>query len=241
MKNEIIEIGMISFSFSTDKGIWDVVGHYHSLNDPKSPISPKITKLTQIDHAMLAGQKIDWDLVLQFLQRSGFIICHNSEFDRKFFELQTPQNIREMVRSKPFACTYQDIDWKARGFDRGKLAFLNKKMGFPFVGHRAINDCWATLNLLLQNPTALNELTINMKKETVLGVTHASPEIEPLLIEWGYKKSSGINTRLPQGYWVCLPNEYVAAEKKWLNDILADVSIQEYDASLDRYAPTSKR
>ena len=240
IKDEIIEIGLITFSFSTDKGVWEVIGHYHALNTPKNPISALITKLTHIDNAMLAGQTIDWNTVIQFLQRSDFILCHNSQFDRKFFELQTPRNVQEIVRTKPFGCTYKDIDWKKRGYDNAKLSYLNQQMGFPFVGHRAIKDCWATLNLLLQDPEALSELVINMKKETMLGAINAPYGKKDLLREWGYQWSSGNGTRLPKGWWVSIPNEYVATEKAWLNQEIFTKQkgrIEEHDASLDRYAP----
>lgn len=244
-KHDIIEIGMISFSFSTTQGVWEVVGHYHSLNDPHCPIPPAITKITKIDDSMVAGQAINWDLVLQFLQRSNFMICHNSKFDRKFFELRAREDVQAMVRTKPFGCTYKDIDWDKRGFESKKLTFLNQQMGFPFIGHRAINDCWATLNLLVQDPSALNELVINIKKETMIGVINAPIKKKELLKEWGYQWSNGNHTRLPQGWWVSVPNEYVDAEKTWLNQVILNDSaqkskkghIEEHDAALDRYAP----
>lgn len=244
-KHEIIEIGLITFSFSTDNGIRDVIEHYHSLNEPENPISPLITKLTKIDNEMLTGQKIDWDIVIRSLQRSDFIICHNSKFDRQFFELRTPKHVQEIVRAKAFGCTYQDIDWKARGYQSSKLSFLNEKMGFPFIGHRAINDCWATLNLLLQDPTALQELITNIKKETMLGIINAPFEKKDELKAWGYRWSTGNNTRLAKGWWAAIPNEYVESEKNWLNtEILnskknkkAGSAIEEHDAALDRYAP----
>lgn len=248
-KHEILEIALISFSYSPENyKVSGIVGHYHALNAPTQPIPAAITKLTTITDAMVEGQKIDWDFVSKILQGSDFMICHNSKFDRKFFELQTPENIRTAVRAKPFACTYKDIDWASRGFESGKLAFLNKKMGFPFIGHRAMKDCWATLNLLIQNPTALRELIMNMKKETAIGVTNPPSEKKELLKEWGYQWSTGKNTRLPKGWWIRLENKYVEDEKAWLNQTILNPqenkkqkgSVETHDAALDRYAPTMR-
>lgn len=246
-KAEIIEIGLISFAFSTNEGVYKIVGHYHALNDPKCPIPAEISQLTKIDNALVANQQIDWNLVQQFLENSNLIICHNSKFDRPFFELNTPKAIQDLVRTKPFACTYNDVDWYKRGYESGKLSYLNKKMGFPFVGHRTINDCWATLNLLVQDKTILDELLINMNKETMLGVINAPFENKDLLKKWGYTWSNGKGTRLPKGWWISLPNEYLDIEKKWLNDEILNVTekgknkqkgtIETHNAAIDRYAP----
>jgi DNA polymerase-3 subunit epsilon len=40
------------------------------------------------------------------------------------------------------------VDWKAEGFDSGRLSLLANASGFFFDGHRALNDCEAALELL---------------------------------------------------------------------------------------------
>ncbi len=102
------------------------------------------------------NKAINWDFVFQVLKESHLIICHNAQFDRNFLELQTPEEIKERVTSLPFGCTIKDIDWKERDYESSKLDYLNWKLGYFYDGHRAINDCWATLNLLLQEQGAEN-------------------------------------------------------------------------------------
>jgi len=46
--NEIIEIGLLSFSFSSGDGIVDVIETYNELNDPGKPIPTEITRITGI-------------------------------------------------------------------------------------------------------------------------------------------------------------------------------------------------
>ena len=217
-KHEIIELGLLSFSFSTADGILRVIDSYNELNDPGKPIPPEVTKVTGISDSDVQGKSIKWDFVLQILNTTHLVICHNSGFDRNFLELQTPQAIRTVIESMLFACTIKDIDWKERGYESSKLDYLNWKLGFFYDGHRALNDCWATLNLLLQEQGAFDELKKNVrKKETLLSAQNAPFDKKDLLKERNYRWADGLG-RLPKGWWICLPNEMVADEKCWLDD-----------------------
>lgn len=149
-QHEIIEIGMLSFLFSNEDGILSVKYTYNELNDPLKPIPLEITKITGITDEDVKGKTINWDFVSQILNESHLIICHNSQFDRNFLELQTPIDLQKKFMSLPFGCTIKDIQWKERNYESSKLDYLNWKLGYFYDGHRAINDCWAALNLLLQ-------------------------------------------------------------------------------------------
>ncbi|WP_252582482.1 exonuclease domain-containing protein [Legionella lytica] len=144
-QDEIIEIGLLSFSFSNEEGILEIKHSYNELNDPGKPIPPEITKITGIRNEDVVGKTINWDFVLQVLNGTHVIICHNAQFDRNFLELQTPDDIRTKVISLPFGCTIKDIDWKERSYESSKLDYLNWKLGYFYDGHRAINDCWLKL------------------------------------------------------------------------------------------------
>lgn len=88
--NEIIEIGMLSFSFTKDSVITGIEDSYNELDDPGKPIPEEITRVTGITDADVQGRVIDWNRVAEILHRSHLVICHNSRFDRNFLELQTP-------------------------------------------------------------------------------------------------------------------------------------------------------
>ena len=218
--NEIIEIGMLSFSFSTGDGILAIVDSYNELSDPGKEIPPEVTKVTGITTKDVKGKSIDWSYVAQILEKTQLVICHNSGFDRNFLELQTPEDISAQIKRMAFACTVRDIDWKERGIESSKLDYINWKLGFFYHGHRALNDCWATLNPLIQCDGAFDELKENVrKKETLICAVNAPFDKKDLLKERHYRWSDG-SDRLPQCWWICLPNELLANEKNWLDEAI---------------------
>lgn len=189
--DKIIEIGLIKFSFTEEDGIIEVLNTYSNFNDPHMPISEETTELTGITSADVKDQAIDWKKIAEHLEDCDMIICHNSKFDRKFLEIQTPDFIQKIIKAKAFACTIQDINWLNRGYKNCKLDYLNFKLGFFYEPHRALNDCWATLNLL-REVAAFVELRSNMKKtEILLWAEGASFEKNELLKGQGYKFFNG--------------------------------------------------
>ena len=58
-KDEIIEIGVIGFTFDAKVNTGDFTGVYGGLQRPRVSIPPEITKLTGITDDMVAGQTID--------------------------------------------------------------------------------------------------------------------------------------------------------------------------------------
>lgn len=217
-QHEIIELGLLSFSFSTANGILEIVNTYNELNDPGKPIPPEITKVTGITDADVKGKRIDWSFIETILRQSHLIICHNSGFDRNFLEKQTPITIQSIVKNLPFACTLKDISWKDRGYESSKLDYLNWKMGFFYKGHRALLDCWATLNLLLNEAGSFEELKRNVrKKETLLCAENAPFDKKDLLKARSYRWSDGAG-KLPKCWWSFISHDQLSDEKQWLDE-----------------------
>lgn len=213
----ILEIGLLSFAFNNLDGIVAVLDTYNELNDPEKPIPAEITKITGITDEDVKGKAIDWMRVFDILQKSHVIICHNSSFDRNFLELRTPSHIGSLIEGKPFACTIKDIDWRGRGYESSKLDYLNFKLGYFYSGHRAIVDCWATLNLLVQEPGSFDELKANVKrKETLLCAVNAPFDKKDFLKARHYRWSDGAG-RLPKCWWTVIKNEDYADECLWLD------------------------
>lgn len=217
-QHEILEIGMLRFSFSTGDGILAILDSYNELNDPGKPIPEEVTKVTGITDADVKGKVIDWQHVVQTLKQTHLIICHNSGFDRNFLELQTPEAVSSSIKTLPFACTIHDINWKERGIESSKLDYINWKLGFFYDGHRALNDCWATLNPLIQCEGTFEELKANVrKKETLLCAVNAPFDKKDLLSARRYRWSDG-KAKLPKCWWICVPIELLADEKLWLDE-----------------------
>lgn len=164
-QDELIELAMVCCAFSKKtKRFLGVIGTYEGLNQPKVPISADITRITGITNEQLEGQKIDWDLVSEMLRKTKYVVCHNVRFDRAFLENQAPEPIANQFKVMQFACTLEHIDWYRRGFDLRKLDFLNFKLGYFYEAHRALSDCFATLNILRHVPGAYDELLYNAHK-----------------------------------------------------------------------------
>lgn len=214
--DEIIEIGILWFHFDNSKGILGVSDTYNALQEPSKPIPEEITKITGITNEDVQGQSIDWPLVLDKLKQTHLVICHNSQFDRNFLECQTPEPIKNTISNMAFACTIKDIDWKNRGFESSKLDYLNFKLGYFYEGHRALNDCFATFNLFMQEQGAFEELKINVRKKETLIIAENAPFAKKDLLKGKKYRWSDGQGALPKAWWSTLPNDELEDELAWL-------------------------
>jgi DNA polymerase-3 subunit epsilon len=89
---------------------------------------------------MVQGKSLDDADVNSLLSKADVVIAHNAGFDRPFMEARFPA-----FASKPWACSFKDIDWKAEGADSAKLTALAADAGLFYDAHRALMDCHALL------------------------------------------------------------------------------------------------
>ncbi len=220
-KDGIIEIGILQISCD-EMGIIEVMETYNCFQDPLMPIPEKITKLTGITNDDVVGKEIDWQHITLLLKNTDLVICHNSGFDRNFLEHQTPVHVQELFKQMRFGCTMKDIDWEERGYGSYKLDYLNWKLGYFYEAHRALTDCWATLNLLLKEPGAFDELKDNVKKPQMLLCAVGAPiERKDLLKERKYRWSDGNgSSRLPKCWWTIVPNDDIQNEMEFLDETI---------------------
>lgn len=213
----IIEIGALKFSFTDEDGIIEILDSYNELDDPRMPIPEKITQITGITNDDVKDKRIDWDKIAELLSDCNIVICHNSGFDRKFLEAQTPLHIQEQIKKCAFACTLRDINWLERGYGSAKLDYLNFKLGFFYDGHRALNDCWATFNLFVSIDGAFAELRRNSARVDMMlfGVNHY--EKRELLKNRKYNWSDGTKG-LPKGWWKAILCDEFEAEIQYLEE-----------------------
>lgn len=142
-KDEILEIGLIAFDYNIDGTIINVTDTYTQLREPKHPITDDITKLTGINHDMVLGKSIDDSIVNRFATDSDIVIAHNADFDRKFAERNW-----NIFSSKAWACSQTGINWNSVGLNSMKLSNILYHFGLFHDGHRALEDCWAVLEIL---------------------------------------------------------------------------------------------
>jgi len=216
--DEIIEIGTLIVTFTNEDGFIAVDFADNQLQQPNNPISEEITNITGITNEDVAGKSIDWVQLEDKLADVALIICHNASFDRNFMELQAPEHFSKLIQSKAFGCTSRGINWKALGFEGAKLEYLNLKMGYFYDGHRALVDCWATLNLLQQRPEAFEELKNGVRsKERLICAIDADFDKKDELKKRHYRWSDG-RKNLPKCWWITIPEQDYQDELDYLKD-----------------------
>ncbi|MHC2623993.1 DNA polymerase-3 subunit epsilon [Bradyrhizobium huanghuaihaiense] len=141
--DEIIELAMLTFHYSTDASFVAPGESFDQLRDPGRPISPEITRLTGITDEMVAGRSIDRSAIDAFIADAALVIAHNAAFDRRFCERLFPS-----FATKPWACSVREVDWISEGFESARLSALAAAHGRFFDGHRALHDCEAALDVL---------------------------------------------------------------------------------------------
>jgi len=215
-KDEIIEIGIVAFSFDEVGNIGDVTGIYGGLRQPSVAIPADITRLTGITDAMVAGQTIDIARVQALIEPTDLIIAHNAGFDRPFCE-----TFSSAFAPKAWACSVSEIDWSARGFEGTKLGYLIGQAGYFHDGHRAVDDCFALLEVLAQGGpeqgnTPFAELFAASQRSRVRIFAEHSPfEMKDHLKARGYRWSDGSDGR-PKSWWVEVADDMLDDEIRYL-------------------------
>ncbi|WP_145643610.1 3'-5' exonuclease [Neorhizobium alkalisoli] len=215
-KHEIIEIGAIAFTFSEAGKIGDITAVYAGLQQPETAIPEEITKLTGITNEMVAGQVIDMRALRSLVGPADLIIAHNAGFDRPFCEMLSP-----MFSDKAWACSNSEVDWSSRGFEGTKLGYLIGQAGFFHDGHRAVDDCFALLEVLdreggaeLDSPFC--ELYRASTRNRVRIFAENSPyDLKDHLKARGYRWSDGSEGR-PKSWWIEVDETHLHAELHYL-------------------------
>lgn len=238
-QDEIIEIGLIGFTFNEEGEVGDVTAVYGGLQQPSAPISEDITRLTGITDAMVRGQMIDMAVVRALVEPADLIIAHNAGFDRPFCEALSP-----IFARKPWACSNSEIEWALRGYEGTKLGYLINQSGYFHVGHRAVDDCFALLEVLSHSRgdgdrAPFAELYEASKQSRVRIFAENAPfDQKDRLKARGYRWSDGSDGR-PKSWWIEIGEEAMEKELRFLrSDIYrwdeADPPIQRLTA-FDRF------
>ncbi|MBK5571246.1 MAG: 3'-5' exonuclease [Ensifer sp. SSB1] len=215
-KDEIIEIGTIAFTFDEAGNIGDVTGVYGGLQQPSVPIPAEVTRLTGITDAMVVDQMIDIQALRTILEPADLIIAHNAGFDRPFCEA-----FSSIFAGKAWACSVSEIDWASRGFEGTKLGYLIGQAGYFHDGHRAVDDCFALLEVLAKGEdgasrTPFAELYEASQRSRVRVFAESSPfDMKDHLKARGYRWSDGSDGR-PKSWWIEVGEDALEDELRYL-------------------------
>jgi DNA polymerase III subunit epsilon len=200
-KDEIIEIAMVPFTYSSDGRIFDVHEAYNELQEPSSAISVEITQITGITNEMVAGHNINAAKVAEVVDPAALIIAHNAAFDRRFAE-----RAFDVFSTKAWVCSMTQVPWKDEQLDGLKLEFLAMKSGFFYDAHRATTDCFAAIELLAQPLPQSGTLALAALLETARQATYrvwaeGSPyDFKDILKARGYRWNDG-NDGQPKSWY----------------------------------------
>ena len=215
VSDEIIELAMVPFFYTLTGEIVGVGTPFDGLRQPAASIPPEVTRLTGIDDAMVAGRSIDPDQVSAFAGAS-LVIAHNATFDRRFLERFCPA-----LANNPWACSLDEVRWSEEGFESAKLAYLAMSNGFYYDKHRAVHDCYATIELLSRplprsGGLALSTLLASARGRTLRCWAENSPfSSKDDLKKRGYRWNGG-EDGTPRAWWVDVAEADIDAEKAYL-------------------------
>ncbi|MBB3659912.1 DNA polymerase-3 subunit epsilon [Rhizobium sp. BK650] len=214
--DEIIEIGAIAFTFDPSGRIGDVTGVYAGLQQPMKPIPADITRLTGITDEMVAGQLIDTASLRMLVDPADLVIAHKASFDRPFCEAFSPAFSR-----KAWACSASEIDWSTRGIEGTKLAYLLAQHGLFHEGHRALDDCFALLEVLAadwngtQLPAFAELYAASQRSLMRVFAEHSPFDMKERLRARGYRWTDGSDGQ-PKSWWIDVTEEMLEDELKYL-------------------------
>jgi DNA polymerase-3 subunit epsilon len=225
-KHDVIELGMVRFSYSEADEVTGVNGTFQAFREPSVPISPEITDLTGITNEMVAGQRIDEAAVEEFVRDANVVIAHNAGFDRKFAERSWP-----VFAHRHWACSFAEIDWRKYGFAGANLGYLLSGCGLFHAAHRAVDDCHAVLEILAKplpgaQETAFAALLARARQPSIrIWAENAPYDLKDVLKRRGYRWSDG-SEGAPRCWYVDVAADRHSAEIAFLR---AEIYQRELD------------
>ena len=143
---EVVELAILPFDYCRETGrVVAVHEGCSALRQPSKPIPAEATAVHGITDEMVAGCSISEEQVAAAVGGAKLLLAHHAKFDRAVAAKTWP-----LLDTIPWGCTWDDIDWRAGGYESGKLAYILFRCGYFFDGHRAADDCLATLFALTQ-------------------------------------------------------------------------------------------
>jgi DNA polymerase-3 subunit epsilon len=214
--DEIIEIGAIAFTFDPSGTIGDVTEIYSGLQQPMISIPAEITQLTGISDEMVAGKMIDTGKLRALVEPADLVVAHKAGFDRPFCEA-----FSSLFAGKAWACSASEIDWVSRGMEGTKLGYLMGQSGYFRDAHRALDDCYALLELLAARPDGSGgapfaELYAASQRSLARIFAEHSPfDMKDQLRARGYRWTDG-NDGQPKSWWIDVAEDALEDELKYL-------------------------
>lgn len=239
--DEIIELGMIKFAYTTGGVVLGVLSQHTNFQEPSQPIPALVKRLTGITDDMVRGKRLDIAAIEAFAADADIVIAHNAGFDRPFLERACPA-----FATLPWACSQTQVKWFEEGIEGTKLCYIAYHNRFYYDGHRAIDDAFALLQIL-EHPlpesgqTPLAQLLEAVRRPNLRVYALGLPyELKDRVRARGYRWSNGADGR-PRAWHRDVAADDVEAELNFLDALdRADV-LEPLVLELDAYSRFSNR
>lgn len=136
-----------------------VIGEFHTLVNPETPIPSFITQLTGIDDEMVADAPVFADVAHGFLEFIGdsILVAHNSGFDMRFLNHEIGRVFPEYRLANPCLCTVQLSRKLVPEIVNHKLKTVAEHYAIDLYNHhRAAADAHATAHIFINLLTQLS-------------------------------------------------------------------------------------
>jgi DNA polymerase-3 subunit epsilon len=237
--DKIIELGIVVVEYCPETGrIYRVQGTYNELEDPGFPIPPESTKIHGITDDNVRGKRMNDADVEMLTTDVALVVAHNANFDRGFVEARFP-----FFKEKAWACSLEQIPWNAEGLRAANLEFLAYRFGFHFNAHRALDDCFALLEVL---NSELPVSGVNILK--VLHDTAQIPSVKLWALNTPYETKNKLKKRgyrwsdVRKTWYTTILQQDVELETDWLKvEVYENRDFQIEDEKMDAYNRFSTR
>ena len=230
-RDSIIELAIMLVTVDAQGNIVGVMPPRSWLEDPGAPLNPRITAITGLTDADVAGQQIDERQALAMLARASLVIAHNAKFDAAFIERRLPA-----AAGKAWACSCSEIDWQMLGFDSRVQGYLLMQSGWFNTAHRAAADVWSLFWLLQQQhglQTFLQRLLSTSDQPTMrIDALYAPYRLKDDLKQRGYHWDADV-----KAWWTEVAQADGKAEVSWLNRIGVNAPLATPITANERHRP----
>ncbi|HXG55591.1 MAG TPA: hypothetical protein VNJ03_09465 [Vicinamibacterales bacterium] len=147
-RDRIVELSVQRFRLDRLMRIVETGERRTWLEEAPTPISAVSGRDVDLVDGDLIGRAISDGEATAILLDVDFVVAHGASATRPFVERRLP-----LAAGRPWACSLDDMDWRARGFLGGSLLELMAPMGWFHEERRAEADVTALLHLLDHCPS----------------------------------------------------------------------------------------
>lgn len=160
-KGSLIALSMLKAKYSPSaKRVVSIIDSFIAYDEPEEPFDECITEITGITESDLKNQHIDADIIKSWLSGSDFILCHNAEFDRAFFEKRFSNECHHH-----WVCTLRDLDWSGVPPRRRALTELAERFAWPYEFRGPHSYCVAIAWFLHSEPTKFSPIYLESTRQ----------------------------------------------------------------------------